>query len=188
MDADDDSLLGRLDSSDPERRHAAAYGLLTKGAKSLGTIKDLHARTPEARDTLKRLRAAIEKLEIVKKTTDYPKQSTEVRLGLRLATYLTVVPEHLLRKERVAYWTEKLDQDRLRIELGRGTDAEADVTRLELARVRRELGEVSDEEWLALQEELLPAAVKWVQSMRTRRDVSSARLRRLEEQLDRLSH
>jgi hypothetical protein len=180
------SLTQRIDSRDADERHTLALDLLRRGPAALPQARALRPESADGRDLQARLVAALQKMRALRRGGDYARLGEHLRLQLDLDAFATVVPEEYLHDERRDYWTAKLAADRGRAEGGLASDGEVALAELELARVRRDLGELDGAAYGELARRRLPELRVWIDSLRKRRDVPTARVQALDAQADRL--
>jgi hypothetical protein len=183
----DPELVAALDGEDETARRAAALALLRLGTGRLDALHELRPERPEARALLARIEEALGTLALIEAGQDWPKLSEEDRLSVRLKYWGKVLPEADLREERLAYWRSCVATDVRRLAKGSIAPGEAKWHELELARVRREAGEIDDAEWRRIRDAGIDEVRAWAASLRGRRDVTPARAAEAEAAAARLA-
>jgi hypothetical protein len=186
----DPSFAARLSSPDEDVRNACALELLRAGTSQTAAIDLLTPTTPEGVKLRDAIVNSLTVLAMNESGGNWEMLSEQGRLEVRLKYFAKVVPESSLRDERKRFWAVRVAGDADRLATGAIEKGEAAWAVLELARVRRELGEVGQDEWLKLRAERIGALRAWAASLaaepRTRRDEVRAVTESLEkiEQLD----
>ncbi len=181
------SLVARFDDPDPEVRHAVAVEMLRSKRDVLAQARALRPATPAGRDLSHRLVIALQTLRAIQRSNDYPKTARHDRTGVWLKYAETVVPEDLLRGERLAYWRQKVAYDKRRVDTGFLPLGDLALSRLELARVRFELGELTGEQYAAAREPHVGAVATWIEEMRGDRRTAAGRVQKIEQRFAHLS-
>lgn len=171
----DPRLVAQLEDASEEVRLRAAVELLRLGPSRLHDMYVLEPKRPESRALLSRVEEALGVLDQIEKGTDYGELPEENRLEVKLKHWGRAVPPELLRDERRRYWELRVEGDPERLRLRAIEPGEARWHELELAKVRRELGEIDEAVWKTLLDTHLPEVRAWADSLRTRREMSPAR-------------
>ncbi len=180
------SLSARIDADDDDTRYRVAIELLRRGPDALPQVRALRPRSAEARELVHAMTLALQTLRDNARMTDHAKLSPSLRLQLRLQEFRRVVPEEYLVDERRSYWESRLAVESTRRDKGFGHEGELALAEVELARVQREMGELSSGDYAQVAAARLPVAWEWVDSLRGRRGVAIGTVQRYEEQLARL--